>query len=267
MLTEFSPNFIELHNRLARVQQKISGWPRSDRPERVPDFLIPTVAGMYEIIKDLAMPASLIAVVVLVKAIGPAALTDGISRNDLLTLFDHLNFAIRADLESRVLLSIDPSSISFYRQDEPLFGALVFQRFPSIEYDIQEAGKCLALGRSTACAFHSLRCLEAGILAISRCLSIADPVTGGERNWGTRISKIKAAYEAKWTNASRLHGDGHIFESFHAALAAMTNPWRNATMHLEKKYTEEEARHLFRIVEGFMKKIAIRMDENGLPLA
>ena len=45
------------------------------------------------------------------------------------------------------------------------------------------------------------------------------------------------------------------------------NPWRNAIMHLDQKYTLEEARHIFEIVGGFMRKLASRMDENGLPLA
>jgi len=35
----------------------------------------------------------------------------------------------------------------------------------------------------------------------------------------------------------------------------MQNPWRNATMHLDQKFTDEEARHIFEIVKGFMRKL------------
>ena len=37
--------------------------------------------------------------------------------------------------------------------------------------------------------------------------------------------------------------------------------------HVERKYTEEEARHVFDAVRGFMMRLAERMDENGLPIA
>jgi hypothetical protein len=45
----------------------------------------------------------------------------------------------------------------------------------------------------------------------------------------------------------------------------MQNPYRNATMHLDQKYTEEEAKHIFEIVKGSMRKLASRCDENGDP--
>jgi hypothetical protein len=38
-------------------------------------------------------------------------------------------------------------------------------------------------------------------------------------------------------------------------------------MHVENKYTTDEAEHIFVAVRGFMKKIASRMDENGQPVA
>jgi hypothetical protein len=64
-----------------------------------------------------------------------------------------------------------------------------------------------------------------------------------------------------------MSGDGRFFEEAYAALAAMQNPYRNATMHLDQVYTEEGARDLFNIVGGFMKRIADRCDENGDPKA
>jgi hypothetical protein len=45
------------------------------------------------------------------------------------------------------------------------------------------------------------------------------------------------------------------------------NPWRNETMHVSGKYTDDEAKHIFVAVEGFMKKLSDRMDEGGEPKA
>ena len=64
-----------------------------------------------------------------------------------------------------------------------------------------------------------------------------------------------------------MNGDGRIFDEIYASLAAIQNPYRNATMHLDQKYTTDEAKHIFDIAGGLMKKIASRMDENGQPLA
>jgi hypothetical protein len=74
--------------------------------------------------------------------------------------------------------------------------------------------------------------------------------------------------ERKWpTTADRAVGDGALFESLHASLDAVKNPWRNATMHVENKYTDDEAEHIFVAVRGFMTKLASRCDENGDPKA
>ncbi len=172
------------------------------------------------------------------------------------------------ELGMRVALAVPLNKSEFYRQAEPPFGKQVEIKFSSLIDEISEAAKCYALGRATACAFHSIRCLEAGVGAMSRCLGIPDPTKASDRNWGRMLSKIKDAIDAKWpSNSDRLTGDGEFFDSAYAALAAMQNPYRNATMHLDQKYTEEEAKHVLDMVKGFMSKLAVRMDETGEPKA
>jgi hypothetical protein len=72
----------------------------------------------------------------------------------------------RDQLKSRLLLEIPLRARDLYIQPIPLFGQDTARNFPSVAYEIEEAGKCLALDRSTASAFHSIRCLEAGIRAV-----------------------------------------------------------------------------------------------------
>jgi len=38
-------------------------------------------------------------------------------------------------------------------------------------------------------------------------------------------------------------------------------------MHLQEKYTEEEARYFFEMIRGLMTKISERMDAQGRPVA
>jgi hypothetical protein len=172
------------------------------------------------------------------------------------------------ELRARVVLTLPLAKAEFFRQTQPPFGKTVQDQFPSLIDEISEAAKCYSFDRSTACAFHSIRCLEAGIGALSRCLGIPDPTKASERNWGKVLSAVKAAVDNRWpTNSDRMSGDGEFFDNAYAALAAMQNPWRNATMHLDQKYTEDEAKHVFDVVRGFMMKISSRMNESGQPLA
>jgi hypothetical protein len=82
------------------------------------------------------------------------------------------------------------------------------------------------------------------------------------------LAAIKGELDRRWpTTNSRMSSDGRFFEEAYAALAAMQNPWRNATMHLDQIFTVEAAHDLFNLVGGFMRRIADRLDENGDPKA
>jgi hypothetical protein len=163
---------------------------------------------------------------------------------------------------------IEAEKQKYYDPRDPAFGCDVTNKFISVLFELDEAGKCLALGRPTACVFHLMRIMEIGVRAIARCLQIPDPVKPAERNLGHILDEIWNGIAAKWpTTADRMGGDGALFEELHASLDAVKNPWRNATMHVERKYTDDEAEHVFAAVRGFMMKLASRCDENGDPKA
>ena len=187
---------------------------------------------------------------------------------DMRVMMVELYNRLRDGLQERVFLSIGTKDQDFYRQSEPLFGRNVQDKFPSLIYDIEEAGKCFALDRSTASAFHSIRSLEAAISAMSRCLGIPDPTKGSQRSWANLLRDIKNELDRRWpASTGRMSGDAKLFDEAFGALAGMQNPYRNSTMHLADKYTPDEAKHIFDVVKGFMARLAERMDEQGLPLA
>jgi hypothetical protein len=175
------------------------------------------------------------------------------------------------ELGLAMLFSVKPENAKYYEPPEPLFGKTVADQFPSdASAEIDEAGKCFALSRHTACVFHLMRILEVGIGAIRYSLGMPDPVKDADRNWGKMLKTIKAeidrrnaAKPAAWKNAA----DKDFFEGAIASLDAVKNVWRNATMHVEKTYGEEQAEHIFNAVRGFMSKLAERIDEKGQPLA
>ncbi len=82
------------------------------------------------------------------------------------------------------------------------------------------------------------------------------------------LKNIKDAIDSKWLSPSdRMTADAVLFAGLHASLDAVKNPWRNATMHVESKYTNDEAEHIVAAVKGFLMKLASRCDENGNPKA
>lgn len=190
------------------------------------------------------------------------------TREEAIEKLGELSDRIKDELSSIEFVHIDAVMREFFDPSSPLFGTDVASKFPVISYDIAEAGKCLALERSTASVFHSIRCLEAGIRAIARCLGISDPTRAADRTWGNILRAVKIEIDKRWPPALvRTGGDDELFDNAYAALAGMQNPYRNSTMHLDQTYTLEDARYIFEVVKGFMRKIASRMDENGDPKA
>ena len=180
--------------------------------------------------------------------------------------YKDINHTLRRELTQVTLLSLSADDRKWFEPPEPLFGGDFEWMYPSGVFELDEAAKCLALGRPTAAVFHLMRIMEIGIRAIARCLQIPDPLKPAERNWGVVIKEVRTGIDKKWpTAADRMVGDGDLFEALLASLDAVKNPWRNATMHVENKYTDDEAKHIFVAVEGFMKKLVARMDEGGNP--
>lgn len=187
---------------------------------------------------------------------------DYVSRRDLHYSLQALSELIKNELEDGYFLHLDPAEAELFEAKQPSFGNEVAAKFPSIAYEIDEAGKCSALGRSTASVFHLMRVMEIGIGAIRQSLGIPDPIKASDRNWGAILKKIKDDNKSGAWNP----GDKQLLDESYASLDAVRLAWRNSTMHVENKYNPDEAQHIFAVVKGFMKKIASRMDENGVPL-
>ena len=168
---------------------------------------------------------------------------------------------VRDELLARRAFMIPTNKVDYYESRTPLFGDEIRDRFPSTTFEIDEAGKCFALGRWTACVFHLMRVMEIGIQATARNLGVPDPAKPSERNWGAILRAMNAAISQKPAGAER-----DFLQSTYALLDAVRNAWRNSTMHVENKYIEDEAADILGAVRGFMRKIASVFDERGDPI-
>jgi hypothetical protein len=182
---------------------------------------------------------------------------------------EDLDLRLMDDLGRKKLFAMSDEDLRYYEPTAPLFGTDFSVKFQTNgAFELDEAAKCKAFGRPTAAAFHLMRVMEIAIQALAKCLGIPDPTRPVERNWGFILGEIWKGIEKRWPTAKdRMHGDGQLLEELYASLDAVKNPWRNGTMHVEKKYTDDEAEHILIAVRGFTKKLASRMDEDGKPLA
>ncbi len=156
------------------------------------------------------------------------------------------------ELENTLLFHIPTDKQQFLENARKEMGEGIIEKFPEIMFDIEEAGKCLALERGTACVFHLMRIMEAGLRAVAGKLGI-DVLAN--RTWDAMLKKIKLANEQQhsrdeWTD---------FYTEIVAKGYAVKDAWRNNTMHIENKYTLEEAEDIFRAVRGFFRHISTRL--------
>jgi hypothetical protein len=231
-------------------------------------FIIERLTRLREHIEALGARVTLLALKEAQESITRTGATWGHAEHSM----EEVRHTLRRELSLLTLLVLEPKEQAYFEPKELHFGLDVALGFLSTAtFEIDEGAKCLALGRSTAAVFHLMRVMEIGIRAVARCLQIPDPTQPANRNWGNILREIKADLDAHTgrspTKTWTVPNDKEFFESAYVSLDAVRVAWRNTTMHVEKKYTEDEAQHIFVAVRGFMMGVASRCDENGDPKA
>lgn len=196
------------------------------------------------------------------------SVSNGCRYQDIARGLEDINNSLRRELKLTKLLILERAEERYFDPEESLFGDYTEFQFPTAAYEIDEASKCMALGRYTATVFHLMRLLEIVIGAVGRCLDIPDPVKEADRNWGKLLQRMKDDFEqrAKDGNAGWPDiADKALFSEIYVSLDAVRVAWRNSTMHVENKYTFEEAEHIFGAVRGLVRKVSGRLDEDGFP--
>jgi hypothetical protein len=141
-----------------------------------------------------------------------------------------------------------------YLLESDLFGSKVATRFRPMAEDIEEAGKCLALGRGTATVFHLMRVMEIGIQELGQLLKIPAPVQ--ETVWQVIQDQVARAIKAlpRTTVAEKKRQSELSGAAAH--LQHVKDAWRNEVMHPKKTYTEAQAAEVFDAVKAFSAALA-----------
>jgi hypothetical protein len=275
MLNFYANRFVELSGWLSLMQLSyLNPAPIGTRglaPSPLTDESLKRLREQIERAKELAAPIGLTGVVAaadrLLTAIGDPSdqrrdmisnYADGISH-----LLGEMSVRLKEDLEAHVFLQLSADGAGRYDKAATLFAGAVWDKFVDARYDLEEAVNALALERSTAAVFHLMRVMERALHAVHLCLGLDWPLIGNEKNWGNILQGIRGELVgrgARWPERG-------AFDELYALLDSVKGCWRNTTMHVEEKYTQDEAGRVYRNVSDFMARLSARMDERGHPLA
>ena len=161
----------------------------------------------------------------------------------------------------QTFLALSSREATLYGVAEPPFGSEVAEKFKSAIYDINEAAKCLALGRSTASVFHLMRVVERGLRAVYLCMGLTVP---DNNSWGIWLKGIR---DERMRRGDRKWSENDYFQDVYSRLDATKDAQRDPTIHIETIHTESEAAVIYENTKALMQKIASRMDEDGKPKA
>jgi hypothetical protein len=177
----------------------------------------------------------------------------------LLDQVNALHRLLEKETKGKFFFYSPPERAKFFpRSNSPHpFGDEVGTAFPSAIFDIYESALCLGLARSTAAVFHLMRTLEIGLA----CLGSVFGVSLAHTNWEPAIrdieSKIREMHkDPKWKAESDCKEKQESYAQAASHFGILKDAWRNYTMHIRGKYTEEEAEQIFMSTKAFIQKLA-----------
>lgn len=168
------------------------------------------------------------------------------------------------ELRNKIFFYVSPEKARFFpTQGQPYpLTEKVFKAFPSAIYDTNEAAWSLALDRSTAAVFHLMRILEIGL----GCLGKVFGVSLAHTNWAPALDQIESKIremhkDPVWKALPDCKEQQEFYAQAASNFGILKDAWRNYTMHVRAKYTEDEAEQIFVTVKALMSKLAERLSE------
>jgi hypothetical protein len=189
------------------------------------------------------------------------------------------SFEVRADLLARdyrrvrdgllqelhryTFLQIPTEDAKYYLNPEKEFPETLVS-FPSATRDVEEACKCYALGRYTACVFHAMAILQVGLHTLAGDVGISLKFSIELAEWGDILRAIKERIKPY---ASLPRGDAlrEKYDQLYAGCADQfvffKDAWRNHVAHNREVYDREKAHSALEHVRVFMESLSTRLHE------
>lgn len=184
-----------------------------------------------------------------------------LTRGEFFDLVQQLDQRLEDELSSMMFFYLPLAKLRYYEakhlahESRFIFGEDVRERYPGLVPDIEQAGKCFALGRYTASVFHLMRVLEGALHVLKRPLGI----TTWSPTWNASITAIRNSVtkQSRRRISRKLRERNAFLEECANYLQSIANAWRNPTMHrVNRNYDEEEAEDVFNAVGALLRYMA-----------
>lgn len=228
------------------------------RPGLVPLARLDENKGQYDVIRKFVGELLSKLVSSLTTRLPLESTTDQVRRLDELVQngapFKEVKTAV-LELKNRMHDELDKLEFFFVKRDSIeyysgkfLLGKGFEDKIDSAREDIAEAGKCLALGRTTATVFHLMRVMELAVQRLAIKLNIS--INTNVDSWNDIMGRVQTVIKAM------PRGDEKATMAACAThLDLVRIAWRNEVMHPKQTYTEEEARDIFNAVKTFAREL------------
>lgn len=160
------------------------------------------------------------------------------------------------ELEEQLFLFVPAGRAAYYEMN---FSA---SSMPTATTELIKAGNCFAVSENAACIFHAMRATEITLTAVYLCLGLVEP-ENASKSWGIYCNGIKDEMTKRGKAWHRLAE----FQEILTTLVAVKDGWRNNSIHVDAYYSEEDAKRILTVVQFFIEKVSLKMDESGLPRA
>lgn len=161
------------------------------------------------------------------------------------------------ELNGRDFFALEQKWTPYFYEAFP-FGREVNSAIPRAIKDIEEAGKCLALERSTACVFHLMRVMEISLQQLGNKLEIGMEFLE-DAQWNNILEKLDKTIRALPRGTREEKEVQGRYGEVSSHLFAVKNAWRNDVMHVRGIYTQEDAAEIFNHVKAFTRNLATKI--------
>ncbi len=266
MLRVYAKPFLEVLARLSYMQGLFQGFKHPpENPlleENKPDFRV-----CIQRIRDCCDELKLDFTAMLIDRIKQDFDSPTYRIRSVITDISALEESVVNEMSTVVFLTI-PFSKTDYLENKQPFGEHVFNHFSSANFDIEEAGKCFASARYTACVMHLQRVLEVALKSYATLLGAMQLITTPQPSWQvvlqTTAKEIRDRNDRQNTSKNWISNEEKEFcESVQPFLEAVKTAWRNPSMHVDKMYLEEIAEDIYIATRRFMKQLAEHLNEKG----
>jgi hypothetical protein len=190
----------------------------------------------------------------------PATLTSPVMSSEL----RHVLEALEREMFDNTFVHVLADRMNHINQVH-LFGEAVTAAFPSAEFDIREAGNCLAVESNVAAIYHLMCAVEYGLRAVAWDRRVNFPKGPIEfQQWGDILRELGEAVLKiqQWPKNKRREAAHEFYNHALLEIRSFNDAYRRHVMHSrERNYNRDDALGIMNHVRDFMQLLATRISE------